>query len=297
MLPDGYAPAMLDAVALDRALGAWFRASGRELDVRSATTPWAVLVAEVMSQQTQIARVGPYWRRFVERWPTPAALARASTRDVLEAWAGLGYNRRPLALRDAARRIVAEHGGEVPCDLVALDALPGVGRYTARAVAVAAFGQAVAPVDVNVRRVVGRLSGSGGAGAGVAPDIQAEADRLISRDHPAAWVHAVMDLAATICTRRAPACGSCPVAELCASRGTPGEASARRTGVPAFESSNRWLRGRILGRLRDAEQGAWVSFGEPLGRHDVGAVRAALAGLAAEGFLEQREDRARLPSG
>jgi A/G-specific adenine glycosylase len=295
MLPDGYAPAMLDEVALDRALGAWFRASGRVLDVREATTPWQVLVAEVMSQQTQIARVGPYWRRFVERWPTPAALAGASTRDVLAAWAGLGYNRRPLALRDAARRIVADGGGEVPRDLTALEALPGVGQYTARAVAVAAFGQSVAPVDVNVRRVVGRLSGSGGAGAGVAADVQTEADRLISRDHPAAWVHAVMDLAATICTRRAPACGACPVAEQCASRGTPGEAPSRRAGVPAFESSNRWLRGRILGRLRDAEPGTWVSFAAPLGRHGVDAVRAALGDLTVEGFLERDGDRVRLP--
>ena len=101
---------MLDEEALDRELGAWFARSGRVLEVREATTPWQVLVVEVMSQQTQIGRVGPYWRRFVERWPTPAAFAEASTRDVLNAWAGLGYNRRPLALRDAARRIVAEHG-------------------------------------------------------------------------------------------------------------------------------------------------------------------------------------------
>ena len=92
---------MLDEEALDRELGAWFARSGRVLEVREATTPWQVLVVEVMSQQTQIGRVGPYWRRFVERWPTPAAFAEASTRDVLNAWAGLGYNRRPLALRDA----------------------------------------------------------------------------------------------------------------------------------------------------------------------------------------------------
>ena len=283
---------MLDEEALDRELGAWFARSGRVLEVREATTPWQVLVVEVMSQQTQIGRVGPYWRRFVERWPTPAAFAEASTRDVLNAWAGLGYNRRPLALRDAARRIVAEHGGEVPADVEALEALPGIGRYTARAVAAAAFGQPVAPVDVNVRRVIGRLSGLDRPS-----DIQAEADRCISRDHPAAWIHAVMDLAVAICVRRAPSCGKCPVAHLCVSRGTTGATTTAGSSGVAFEASNRWLRGRLLDRLRDASPGVWVTFREAMGQHDIEAVRSALAQLSAEGFLERDGDRARLVSG
>lgn len=281
---------MLDAAIVGRALVEWYRRSGRTLEVRSAETPWSVLVAEVMSHQTQIGRVGPYWRRFVERWPTPGAFAGASMRDVLQAWAGLGYNRRPLALRDAARRIVAEHGGEVPRDLGALEALPGVGPYTARAVAATAFGQPAAPVDVNVRRVISRLSGIEGARL-----VQAEADRLIAAADPATWVQAVMDLAASVCVRRGPRCGECPVAALCASRGTSGETGRRRARTPPFESTNRWLRGRLVDRLRAAEARTWVVFDEPFGRHDVEAVHAALEALEAEGFVERDGDWARLP--
>lgn len=296
---------MLDEVVIDTELAAWFAATGRVLEVRAARSPWQILVVEVMSQQTQIERVGPYWRQFVERWPTPALFATATTREVLDAWAGLGYNRRPLALRDAARRIVAVHGGEVPSDVDALEALPGVGRYTARAVAAAAFGQPVAPVDVNVRRVIGRL-----AGVDRLHDVQAEADRLISREHPAAWIHAVMDLAVSVCVRRAPACDECPIAEHCASRGTPGElppvhgrgprhAGANhpaRTASEDFEASNRWLRGRILRVLRAGAPGSWLEFTTPLGEHGIGAVHAALAELESEGFLERDGQLARLPS-
>ena len=290
-----YAPAVIDAQAFGAAVTDWYARSGRHLEMRSATSPWAILVAEVMSQQTQIGRVGPYWRRFLERWPTPAAFAAAPTRDILEAWAGLGYNRRPLALRDAARRIVAEHGGEVPSAVIALEALPGIGRYTARAVAANAFGSPVAPVDVNVRRVVSRVTGIDGAA------VQAEADRLIAAADPARWVHATMDLAATICTRRRPRCDACPLAELCLSRGTTGEATPARDAAPApFESTSRWLRGRVLARLREAPANGWVVFDAPIGPHDLAAVRAALADLAAEGFVDldsaiaRDTDRARL---
>jgi A/G-specific adenine glycosylase len=275
--------------AIERALFAWFDANGRTLDVREAQTPWQVLVLEVMSQQTQIDRVGPYWRAFVERWPAPSALAGASTHDLLAAWAGLGYNRRALALREAARAIVRDHGGEVPADSDALVALPGIGPYTARAVAATAFGRPVAPVDVNVSRVVRRIDGiAEGRRA-----IQGAADALISRRDPRRWVSAVMDLAATTCTRRAPRCDACPVAALCASRGTAGDVPARRT-EPRFERSNRWLRGRILATLRDAGRGTWTSFDGAIGDHSAERVAAALAALAAEGFVERDGDRARI---
>ena len=278
---------------LDDALIAWFRGSGRILDVRTTSDPWAVLVAETMSQQTQIARVGPYWRRFLERWPNPASFATAPTRDLLEAWAGLGYNRRALALRDAARRIVAEHGGTVPADVEALEALPGVGPYTARAVAAGAFALPVAPVDVNVRRVVSRLTGERSPRA-----IQAEGDRLVAacRSGPALWVHAVMDLAATVCTRRDPRCADCPIAGSCRSRGTAGDETPDRGGAPspAFERTNRWLRGRIVARAREAMPGSWVAFDGPIGDHDTDAVARALGDLAAEGFLDTDAGRARL---
>jgi A/G-specific adenine glycosylase len=292
---------VIDATAFGVAVRDWYVRSGRHLELRDADSPWAVLVVEVMSQQTQIGRVGSYWRRFLDRWPTPAALASASTRDLLEAWAGLGYNRRPLALRDAARRIVAEHGGEVPADVEALEALPGIGRYTARAVAANAFGLPVAPVDVNVRRVVSRVSGVEGRA------VQAEADRLIAASEPGPWVHATMDLAATVCTRRRPRCGECPVAAMCHSRGTEGEPARDRSrtiatavgdaAAPAarpFPATTRWLRGRILARLREAPDRAWTAFDRPVGSHDEAAVREALDGLEAEGFIELDRHRARL---
>ncbi|HYC06317.1 MAG TPA: A/G-specific adenine glycosylase [Candidatus Binatia bacterium] len=287
--------------AIAAPLLAWAAERGRTLAVREARTPWAVLVAEVMSQQTQIARVGPYWRRFLDRWPTPDALATASTRELLDAWAGLGYNRRPLALRDAARRIVTEHGGRVPADVAALEALPGIGRYTARAVAANAFGLPVAPVDVNVRRVVTRVTGIEGAG------VQAEADRLIAATEPGPWVHATMDLAATVCTRLRPRCEDCPLADICRSRGTGGEPPRRRSTTTAtvagdaadragrpFPATTRWLRGRILARLREVPDGVWTTFDGPIGSHDVAAVRQALRDLADERFVELDEGRARL---
>ena len=118
----------------------WHGTSRRPLLIRDAEDPWQVLVAEVMSQQTGIERVGPAWRRFMDRWPTPADLAEAGTHELLAAWSGLGYNRRALALRECARTIVAVHGGRVPATVAELDALPGIGPYTARAIAAAAFG-------------------------------------------------------------------------------------------------------------------------------------------------------------
>ena len=274
---------------IERALLGWFNANGRTLDVREAETSWEVLVLEVMSQQTQIDRVGPYWRAFVGRWQTPAALAGASTHDLLEVWAGLGYNRRALALREAARVIVRDHGGEVPDDPAILTALPGIGPYTARAVAATAFGRPVAPVDVNVGRVVRRVAGI----ATGRQAIQAAADELISRDDPRRWVSAVMDLAATICTRRNPRCGECPVARRCASRGTAGDPPVR-SSPGRFEATNRWLRGRILAHVREADPGEWVSLEGRIGTHPPERVEAALDALAAEGFLEREGNRVRL---
>ena len=176
----------------------------------------------MMSQQTGIERVGPMWRGFVDRWPTPADLADAGTHDLLAAWAGLGYNRRALALRDAARTIVTDHGGRVPASVARLDALPGIGPYTARAVAATAFGIPVAPLDVNVRRVICRVLGR----PPDAPGLQATADDLVSRRQSRRWVDAVMDLASATCTSRAPACDRCPLATLCASRGMVAAARA-----------------------------------------------------------------------
>jgi A/G-specific adenine glycosylase len=276
-----------------RALARWHATNRRDLPVRRVAEPWPILVAEVMSQQTQIERIGPAWERFVGRWPEPHGLAVAETRDLLRAWAGLGYNRRALALREAARTIVREHGGQVPDTVPELERLAGVGPYTARAVAASAFGVPVAPLDVNVRRVVGRV-----VGEAVSPGrLQDTADELVSRDDPRAWVDAVMDLAATVCTARAPRCAACPLAGMCRSAGSvAAPVRAAASSATPFPRTNRWLRGRLLAAVRDAPADGWVDAPDGLGEHDRDAVLAALRGLEQDGFVEFRDGRTRLVS-
>ncbi len=277
------------------AILAWYAASGRPLTFRRTADPYAVLVSEMMAQQTQAERAAEAWGRWVARWPTAAALADAPIADVLRAWAGLGYNRRALALHRAAKVIVANHGGEVPADVSALEALPGVGPYTARAVAAIAFGQRVGAVDVNVRRVLGRIA-AGGAETFTSRAMQTLADAVVPHD-AAAWTHALMDIGATLCKPRTPRCGECPAARWCRYAAgerpapTPAPAAsspARRKPAAAFETTTRWLRGRILARARDAANGDWVSYGEAMGSHGAQAVREAVMALAAEGMLETR---------
>jgi A/G-specific adenine glycosylase len=268
----------------------WHQARRRPLLIREAENPWQVLVAEVMSQQTGIERVGPAWRRFVDRWPTPADLAEAGTHELLAAWAGLGYNRRALALRECARKVVADHRGQVPSTIVELEALPGIGPYTARAVAASAFGVPVAPLDVNVRRVVSRVLGSPAS----SPGFQDAADGLVSRGDPGRWLDAVMDLASGTCTPRAPQCDACPVAGLCASRGLVAVGAEPKTPTVPFPMTTRWLRGRLVAVVTAAPAGAWVSLPERLGEHDADAVGAAARGLERDGFLDLREGAARV---
>ena len=285
----------------------WHAGSRRPLAIRDAENSWQVLVAEVMSQQTGIERVGQAWRSFVGRWPTPGHLAGASTRDLLAAWAGLGYNRRALALRQAARTIVADHGGRVPDSVEALEGLPGIGPYTARAVAASAFGIPVAPLDVNVRRVVSRVLGVTPNSAGLAN----VADALVSRAEPRRWVDAVMDLAALVCSPRAPSCDACPLAVACLSRGAVATSdaranrgattgtdanslAARKTRAVPFPATSRWLRGRLLAAVTSAPVGTWVPLPDTLGLHDAAAIEAAARALDREGFLDVRAGAARV---
>jgi A/G-specific adenine glycosylase len=304
-----------DIVGFRAALLAWFDRDGRALAFRVARDPdpWAVLVSEVMAQQTQVGRVAERWRRFMDRFPTPTALAEAPTGDVIRAWQGLGYNRRAIDLQRAARAIVAA-GGRVPDDVGALRALPGVGPYTARAVAAIAFGRPVGAVDVNVRRVLGRLARvDPAASAPVAPvasiapsEIQAAADALVDPARTADWTHALMDLGATICRPAAPACPACPVHAWCAFAAGAARATAAgaarptaagaahaprpaRTSIVPFEATTRWLRGRIVDRLCSAPPGTSLTFHGPLGLHGPAAVSAALAALAADGLVELDE--------
>jgi A/G-specific adenine glycosylase len=280
-------------------LFAWHERSERDLLIREAGTPWEVLVAEVMSHQTGIERVGPAWRRFVDTWATPAALARAGTRDLLAAWAGLGYNRRSLSLREAARRIVRDHAGGVPARVADLEALPGIGPYTARAIAATAFGTPVAPLDVNVRRVISRVTGVDTRSAA----LQVTADALVDRRDPRRWLNAVMDLATIACTRAAPRCDACPLFGVCASRGEAPPADAHVTDAPSagarrpappFPQTNRWLRGRLVALFAAAPEGAWLPLPDLLGTHDREAVVAAAESLGREGFLELLDGRARV---
>jgi len=275
--------------SLNGRLFRWHKVHRRRLEIREASDPWQVLVAEVMSQQTGIERVGPAWRRFVDLWPTPAALAGAGTHDLLAAWAGLGYNRRALALRESARTIVAEHRGRVPATVRELERLPGVGPYTARAIAAAAFGVPVAPLDVNVRRVVSRVLGIRSS----SPDLQVLADDLVSRTDPGGWLDAVMDLASGTCTLRAPACDLCPIASLCASRGAVIAVEPRRVGI-SFPRTTRWLRGRLVAAVTAAPVGTWVPLPERLGDHDADAIGLAVRGLERDGFLDVRRGAARV---
>jgi A/G-specific adenine glycosylase len=273
-----------------RALFAWHVDHRRDLAVRRSKDPWAILVGEVMSQQTQIERIAPAWERFVARWAEAATLAAADTRDLLKAWAGLGYNRRALALREAARTIVRDHDGRVPRSVEALERLPGIGPYTARAVAASAFGVPVAPLDVNVRRVVGRVIGDELASGA----FQAAADGLVARRDPRGWLDAVMDLATTVCTPRTPDCAACPLRRMCATRGVEVRTSSARVPAPRFASTNRWLRGRLLATIRETPAGTWVEAPDQLGEHDRTAVLAAMRGLERDGFIEVRDGSARL---
>ena len=278
------------------AILAWYDARGRSLPFRGVTDPYAILVSEVMAQQTQIGRVGPAWSAFLERFPTVSDLAEAPTAEVLRAWRGLGYNRRAVNLQRAARAIVEEHGGRVPADVAALEQLPGIGPYTARAVAALAYGRAVGPVDTNVRRVLVRLGGLDGRSP---RELQALADSAVPSERPADWTHAVMDLGATVC-RPVPRCDDCPARAWCRSAG----ATSRRRGAGpdarTFATTTRWLRGRMLDRLRDIPGGDWASFAGPLGSHDEVAVRGALLAMERDGLLERHPTDptlARLPAG
>jgi A/G-specific adenine glycosylase len=265
-----------------------------------------VLVSEILLQQTQISRGGPAWVRFTAEFPTVQSLAAATPAAVLRAWQGLGYNRRAINLHRTARIVEEEMGGVFPHDVESLERLPGIGPYTARAVASIAFKIPTGAVDTNVRRVLGRVLT--GDPARLTPrELQAAADRLVDPGQPDDWTHALMDIGSTLCRPARPRCGDCPVRSMCQydAEGQPGPGPAARTGsrrLPAadFRQTTRWLRGRILDRLRDAAGDTWTAFAEPIGDHDSSAVRVSLEAMERDGLLEldagpAANPRARLP--
>jgi A/G-specific adenine glycosylase len=286
--PQGFPAPIRDAILR------WYAENGRSLAFRRTSDPFAVLVSETMAQQTQAERAAAHWERFMARFPTVGSLAAATPAEVLRAWQGLGYDRRALALWRAARIIRDEHGGRVPDSVEALDALPGVGPYTARAVAAIAFDRPVGAVDVNVKRVIDRLLG--GQEGLPASDVQAIADAAVASTDPATWTHAVMDLGAMVCRPRTPRCDACPVRRWCAyalapTTPTTPTTPARSATSPTrprtpFPATTRWLRGRILDRLREAPVDAWVALDAGIGTHALDRVHAAATDLATDGLVE-----------
>jgi A/G-specific adenine glycosylase len=236
----------------------WYVENARELPWRRpGTTPWAVMVSEFMLQQTPVARVEPVWLRWMAEWPTPSALAAASRADVLRAWGKLGYPRRALRLHAAAEAIATQHGDVVPSDIDALEALPGVGSYTARAVAAFGYGLRCPVVDTNVRRVVARaVHGAGDAGPARVKADMADVEALLPPDDATAAVVSIglMEIGALVCTARTPRCGVCPLHADCAwvANGKPTYQGPRRP-VQMFAGTDRQVRGRLLDVLRAAE--------------------------------------------
>ena len=282
----------------------WYARNARDLPWRAPdATPWAVLVSEIMLQQTPVARVLPEYLSWIARWPTPAALAAEPAGEAIRQWGRLGYPRRALRLHETATILVTRHGGTVPADLDALRALPGIGTYTAAAVASFAFGQRHAVLDTNVRRVLARLvagqpRAGGASSASVAERRLAESLLPAEPAVAARWSVAVMELGALVCTAAGPRCGDCPVARECAwlaagcpapATATGGMVGAARRRTQKYEGTDRQCRGRLLAVLRDCAgpvpgsqlEAAWA---DQLQRN------RALDGLVADGLVDPLPD-------
>lgn len=277
----------------------WYARHARDLPWRRpGTSPWGVLVSEVMLAQTPVTRVTPVYEQWLARWPTPAALAAEPGGEALRAWGRLGYPRRALRLHEAATVVVGQHRGELPTTYDGLRALPGVGEYTAAAVLAFAYGGRAAVLDTNVRRVLARVVG----GVELPPASLTVAERRTAEtllpDEPslaARWSVAVMELGALVCSARAPRCGECPVRASCAWRaaGSPAyDGPPRRR--QAFAGTDRQVRGLIMAALRSAPG--------PVSRADLDAVwpdpaqrERALSGLLHDGLADEVGEFVRLP--
>jgi A/G-specific adenine glycosylase len=274
------------------ALRAWYVPRRRAYPWRGSHDPYAVWVSEVMLQQTQASRVVPAFRTFLRRFPTVRTLAAAPRRDVVREWAGLGYNRRAVRLSEAARAIVRDHGGRMPRDPATLRELPGIGRYTAAAVASLGFGLPVAVVDTNVRRVVARVHLGIDGHEAPAKQVWALADAWLDHDDPITWNQAVMDLGREVC-RPNPRCDVCPLARVCRFRLSGAKAARGPSRQGRFEGSSRQVRGAVVRALRShpslTRMRLSAETGFPRDRVD-----GALDGLVHDGLLELDGERVRL---
>ncbi len=228
------------------ALLSWYALNRRDLPWRADPTPYRVLVSELMLQQTQVDRVVPYFQAFLKSFPTIAKLASAPRSAVINAWAGLGYNRRAVYLHEIARLVLERHGGEIPADSRSLRALPGIGEYTANAILSIGFGHDLPALDTNAKRVISRYAFGGPTDPRA---LREQAARLVPAGHAREWNQALMDLASTVCTNRSPQCSRCPLAEGCLSQGAVPESTPRRAAIP-FHESTRYFRGRLLNEVR-----------------------------------------------
>ncbi|GFG54527.1 adenine DNA glycosylase [Mycolicibacterium agri] len=271
----------------------WYDRSQRDLPWRRpGVTPWQVLVSEFMLQQTPVARVEPVWLDWVARWPTPSATAAASAADVLRAWGKLGYPRRAKRLHECAVVIATEHGDVVPSDVETLLTLPGVGAYTARAIACFAYRQRVPVVDTNVRRVVARaVHGRADAAASPSPrDLEDVAALLPNNGDAPRFSVALMELGATVCTARAPRCGTCPLS-VCAWRaaGYPAATTPARR-VQKYAGTDRQVRGRLLDVLRASDSPVTRAQLDVAWLIDTAQRDRALDSLLVDGLVEQTAD-------
>ncbi|MGO1056982.1 A/G-specific adenine glycosylase [Crossiella sp. CA198] len=272
----------------------WFDRVARDLPWRDPDrTGWGVLVSEVMLQQTPVARVEPIWLDWMARWPVPSALAAAGQGEVLRAWGKLGYPRRALRLHAAATAIAAEHGDVVPSDVDTLLGLPGIGAYTARAVAAFAYGQRAPVVDTNVRRVVARaVHGAADAGPPSTTRDLADVEVLLPREpaRAARYSAALMELGAVVCVARTPRCAACPVYADCAWQraGRPAYAGPAKV-VQKFAGTDRQVRGRLLDVLRGApgpvSRAALDAAWDESGQRD-----RCLHSLLVDGLVEQTDN-------
>ena len=285
-------------MTLQDELIAWFDAEARDLPWRRNPAPWPVLVSEIMLQQTPVVRVLPVFEEWMRRWPTPAALAAEPPGEAVRAWGRLGYPRRALRLHAAATAIVERHGGEVPSGREELLALPGVGDYTASAVASFAFGDRQPVLDTNVRRVLARIvTGVQYPPASVTAAERSLAESVMPEADAHRWAAATMELGAVVCTARAPRCPECPVAHHCRwhAAGHPAHDGPPRRGQ-AWAGTDRQVRGRLMAVLRNADgpvhrsalDAAW---------DDPGQRDRCLDSLVFDGLVEPFEDdRFALPS-
>ena len=271
----------------------WYRRARRDLPWRAAgVTPWQILVSEFMLQQTPVARVAPIWVDWVARWPTASATAAAGAADVLRAWGKLGYPRRAKRLHECASVIATEYEDTVPDDVEVLLGLPGVGAYTARAIACFAYGRRVPVVDTNVRRVVARaVHGRADAANPSAVRDHTDVEKLLPEGEAAAvFSAALMELGATVCTARAPKCGGCPLTS-CAWRAAgfpPGDGPSRP--VQRYAGTDRQVRGRLLDVLRSSAAPVTRAELDVVWLTDTAQRDRALDSLLTDGLVEQTAD-------